>query len=253
MSLAGALIGFDVAPEHRATITSALDFAGGVSGEDAAMWYREVPHGDGRRFVRDDPVRDPGPVPIGRSVERVLEDVHLSIALHARDEVFVHAGVVGWKGRAVVLPGRSGAGKSTLVEALVRAGATYCSDEYARVRADGMIVPFPRPIRLRTGAGRRELDPRTIGLVGTEVLPPSLVLFTRYTDGAALVPEEVPPATAALELFDHIVVAELSPGRATAAAAQVARQTTAVRTLRPDAVETAPFVLDLAERVEVAA
>src|SRR5687768_17180193 len=54
-----------------------------------------------------------------------------TVAAHARGRVFVHAGVVGWRGRAIVLPGRSFAGKSTLVRALLAAGATYYSDEFA--------------------------------------------------------------------------------------------------------------------------
>ena len=40
--------------------------------------------------------------------------------------------IVTWgRGRAIVIPGRTFSGKSTLVAELVRAGATYYSDEYA--------------------------------------------------------------------------------------------------------------------------
>src|SRR5262249_15179119 len=49
-------------------------------------------------------------------------DLRLYIAEHARRRVFVHAGVVGWNGGAIVIPGSSLSGKSTLVAALVRAG-----------------------------------------------------------------------------------------------------------------------------------
>ena len=55
----------------------------------------------------------------------VLEsDLQLFVAQHSREFVFVHAGVVGVNGKALLLPGTSGAGKTTLVRALVRAGAT---------------------------------------------------------------------------------------------------------------------------------
>lgn len=61
-----------------------------------------------------------------------LESVsHMYIAQHARNRIFIHAGAVAWQGRAIVVPGQSFAGKSTLVAALMRAGATYYSDEYA--------------------------------------------------------------------------------------------------------------------------
>src|SRR5947207_9537482 len=52
-------------------------------------------------------------------------DLQLYVAERARGRVFVHAGVVGWNGRAIVIPGRSMSGKSKLVAALMRAGATY--------------------------------------------------------------------------------------------------------------------------------
>src|SRR6266550_220612 len=68
-------------------------------------------------------------------LEAVLQsfesNVHLHVAEMARHRVFVHAGVVGWKGKAIVIPGRSFSGKSTMVSELVKAGATYYSDEYA--------------------------------------------------------------------------------------------------------------------------
>src|SRR5687767_2598740 len=56
-------------------------------------------------------------------------DLRQAVAANARRSVFVHAGVVGWKGRAILVPGRSGSGKTTLVSELVRAGAIYYSDE----------------------------------------------------------------------------------------------------------------------------
>ena len=87
----------------------------------------------------------------------------LHVASHAEELLFVHAGVVGWRGRAIVLPGRTHAGKSTLVAALVRAGASYYSDEYALVDGDGRVRPYPRALSLRRarGAGaRRARAPR---------------------------------------------------------------------------------------------
>src|SRR5262249_36261820 len=48
-------------------------------------------------------------------IERLEWDLRWHIAQAARRRIFLHAGVVGWQGRAIVLPGRSFAGKSTLV------------------------------------------------------------------------------------------------------------------------------------------
>ena len=52
-------------------------------------------------------------------------DVHFQVALYARNFLFVHAGVVQWKGQAVVVPGRTETGKSSLIMALVKAGGEY--------------------------------------------------------------------------------------------------------------------------------
>ncbi len=53
-------------------------------------------------------------------LERFGSIVALHVADNSRELVFVHAGVVGWGGRAIVIPGRSFSGKTTLVAALVR-------------------------------------------------------------------------------------------------------------------------------------
>ena len=67
----------------------------------------------------------------------------------------MHAGVVGWKGWALVLPGKSGAGKTTLVAELIRAGATYYSDEYAVLDERGRVHPYARPLAVRVDGWRQ--------------------------------------------------------------------------------------------------
>ena len=51
------------------------------------------------------------------------------IAQRATDHLFVHAGVVAWRGSAILMPGRSFAGKTTLVRTFLEEGATYYSDD----------------------------------------------------------------------------------------------------------------------------
>jgi len=63
----------------------------------------------------------------------------------------VHAGVVLWHERALLLPGATHAGKSSLVAELLRRGATYFSDEYALIDSEGLVHPYPRPLLLRNG------------------------------------------------------------------------------------------------------
>ncbi len=254
LSIAGAAIGLDIDALYVADVCAAYSFANVTSAGDAPpMWYRQEQFEGNLRFVRDDPLRSSLPVPIGRAVGQLIDDIQLSIALHARNEIFVHAGVVGWNGSAIVLPGRSHAGKSTLVEALVREGATYCSDEYACVTDDGAITPFPRPLHLRHGPGRRVVRPTTLGTVADEPLPPMLVLFTQYAPQAQFAPVAVDPSRAALELFDNTIIAEVDPARATSMAAKLASAAPAFRTDRPDAHTVVGEILRLAERTGLAA
>ncbi len=83
------------------------------------------------------------------AVNALLADLELWVAEHARRHVFVHAGCAVLAGRAILVPGRTLAGKSSLTAALVRAGATYWSDEYAVLRPDGRVVPYAREAALR--------------------------------------------------------------------------------------------------------
>jgi hypothetical protein len=51
-----------------------------------------------------------------------------------------------------LLPGATHAGKSSLVAELLRRGATYFSDEYALIDAEGRVHPYPRPLLIRNGS-----------------------------------------------------------------------------------------------------
>src|SRR3954454_11600786 len=92
----------------------------------------------------DRPIGQPGPLP--RVLNALRKSIQLCVAEHAPDRVFIHAGVVIWNGEAIIIPGRSFAGKSRLVWAMLQAGATYYSDEFAVLDSDGLVHAFPVPI-----------------------------------------------------------------------------------------------------------
>lgn len=146
-------------------------------------------------------------------VESVLQE---TIAERADPWLFVHAGVVGWKGTAIVLPGESFAGKSTLVAALVAAGATYYSDEYAVFDADGRVVPFARCVSLRDGpfgpAARINLAHHSPGQKSAEHrLPVGIVAFTKFEPGATWNCGELSPARGIMELCRHTIAIRQRP------------------------------------------
>lgn len=99
----------------------------------------------------------------------------------------VHAGVVAYRGRAIVLPGASGSGKSRLVQELLRRGAGYCSDEYAIFDRAGKVHPYPRALMIRNEGEVQHpfLASELRAEVRTAPIPAGLILFLRYETGAA--------------------------------------------------------------------
>ena len=143
-------------------------------------------------------------------------DLRLCVAYNARRRVFVHAGVVGWKGKAIVIPGRTFSGKTTLVAALIRLGAEYYSDEYAVLDLKGRVHAFPRPLSVREG-GALQGTPHSIeefdAVAGNKPLPIGLVVDTHYRDGTRWRPREVSRGAAVLALLNNTVSARSRPAR----------------------------------------
>ena len=126
----------------------------------------------------------------------------------------MHAGVVGWEGCAIVMPGASFAGKTTLVQAWLEAGATYYSDEFAVIDRAGRVHPFARPLSIRDGAtaSARRVPVAALGAtIGTTPLPVALVLATWYRAGARWRPRRLTAAPALLALMRNTVAARGNP------------------------------------------
>src|SRR5437868_1873980 len=143
-----------------------------------------------------------------RSFDDLLDEfeshVQLTVAEYATRRVFVHAGVVGWNGRAILIPGASYSGKTTLVEHLIRAGATYYSDEYAVLDERGRVHPYARPLGVRMSETSRSTRVRAEEFgaqVGSKPLPIDLVISTRFKAGARWRPRKLTRGKGVLELL----------------------------------------------------
>lgn len=76
--------------------------------------------------------------------------------------VAVHAAVIVWNGRALIVPAASGGGKSILSIAAAAAGAGVLSDEYALIDpGTGLVTGWRRPVRRRRDDGSIERLDRT--------------------------------------------------------------------------------------------
>lgn len=147
-------------------------------------------------------------------VDLFESELRLRVAALATDRVFVHAGVVAWRGRALVICGPSHAGKSELVAELVRAGATYYSDEYAVLDARGRVYPFPKPLSLRRETGNLRYTPEELGgRQGTAPVPVGLVVAADYEAGAVWRPRTLTPGQGLLAMLRNAVAARIAPRR----------------------------------------
>jgi hypothetical protein len=149
----------------------------------------------------------------GRLLKTFESFVNVTVANLSSQFLFVHAGVVGWRDRAIVLPGRSHSGKTRLVAALVKAGATYYSDEYALVDQQGLIHPYARPLSVRREDGEfdRVMPQQLGGAIGFTPLRPALVLASRYDERATLRMRVMTSGKSLLALLDNTVAARRRP------------------------------------------
>jgi hypothetical protein len=196
---------------------------------------------DGQEVVRRDDVE---------SLLNVFEaDVRFTVSLNAPRRVFLHAGVVGWNGGAILLPGRSRVGKTTLVAALVAAGATYYSDEFAVLDPDGRVHPFEKHLSMRNedGTAAREVPPHELGAeIGRDALPVALVVFTRFAPDARWAPEALTPGQTMLGLLAHTMAARPRPELAMAALKRVVTDARSLASDRGAAETVVPRLLGAA-------
>ena len=185
----------------------------------------------------------------GEVLRTLEEEFQLCTARNSPLGLFVHAGVVAWRGRAILLPGASGVGKTTLVRSLLELGASYLSDEYALIDDEGLVHPFPRRLRLRRPQGGDDTVQVECPFPSEQGLPIGLVLSTRYRPRGRWKPRRLTPGLAVLELLSNTVQARSQPVRSLHILTRVALSAPVFRTPRPEAEESARFILRMAEQL----
>lgn len=175
--------------------------------------------------------------------------LQLHVAEMAPERVFVHAGVVAYQGRGILLPGRSFAGKSMLVRELVQAGAQYYSDEYAVLDADGSVHPYPRPLAIRNegGGGVTKHAVPTNGVRAEgESLPVGLIVLSEFRSGGEWRPRRLSPGRGALALLANTVAARRIPDVALATFHQVVTRVPIIASERGEASSVVEPIFELA-------
>jgi hypothetical protein len=183
-------------------------------------------------------------------LEAFESHVQLTVAEYAPRRVFVHAGVVGWRDRAILIPGMSHSGKTTLVDRLIRAGAKYYSDEYAVLDERGRVHPYPRALGMRfpDGLDAKRVRAEEIGAeVGLKPLRIGLVVSTRYKDGARWRPKEITRGNGVLELMSNTVSARSQPELAWSVLPAALESALILKGVRGEASEIVNSILARAE------
>jgi len=215
------------------------------SGAVTNAWFSILHDGGRGRYVVE---RDGEALAEASDLEHAAAAFEARVTLHVAEMtphfVFMHAGVVAWRGHLLLFPGRSMSGKSTLVAEMVRAGGAYFSDEYAVIAPDGRVHPYTRPLQLRV-PGAREQVRRSVydigGVPATGALAPSLVVLSRYRAGATWRPKRVSPGRAAFELLQHTMCAVENPPAAMDAVHRLAASVPVWRGVRGDVAQIIAF------------
>jgi hypothetical protein len=179
-------------------------------------------------------------------------DLSILIGENARRRVFVHAGVVGFENGAVMVPGKSLAGKTTLTRALVEAGGTYYSDEFAVLDSRGRVFPWAEPLSIRCAGAREAGEPRTAESLGFTCgrgsLPIRLVVLTSYKPGGRFRPATLAPGPATLGVLEHTLSARRRPRASLKAITGALAGASVLKGPRGEARETAKLIVKLIER-----
>lgn len=141
--------------------------------------------------------------------------LRLTVAEFASKHIFVHAGVIAWKGKAIILPAYSFHGKTTLVAELIKRGAIYFSDEYAVLDEEGLVYPFPKMLSLRgiiDDYRQVDFSPESLGaIVGVEPAQAGLIFITEYKPNARWRPKRLSSGEGIMELLKHTVSIRQNP------------------------------------------
>ncbi len=181
--------------------------------------------------------------------------IRLTVAEYAESKVFLHAGAVGWKGRAIIIPAHSFSGKSTLVAELVKRGALYYSDDFAVLDGEGLLHPFHRQISLRGYENKyTQVDFSVESLGGQasdEPIPIGIVLITKYREGNKnpknWKPQILSGGRGIMEILSHTIPIRYNPKFSLKVLNKVSKRAIICKSQRGEAGEFVDLLLNFIE------
>jgi len=188
--------------------------------------------------------------------DAVETQIRVTVAEFAVGKVFLHAGVVGWKERAIIIPAQSWSGKTTLVAELVKKGAIFYSDEYAVLDAEGNVEPFPKWLSLRGIIDEYTQSDRPVeslgGVAGTKPIPVGMVLMARYDKAKKnplrWQPKHLSGGSGIMKILPHALPIRNKPKFVLEVLNKLATRAIIVKTVRGEAKDFAETLLNYFER-----
>lgn len=191
-------------------------------------------------------------VPEPLMFEQLDRRIRLTVAEFAVEKVFLHAGVVAWKDRAIIIPAKSFQGKTTLVAELVKKGAVYYSDEYAVLDEDALVHPFPKMLSMRGIIDDfQQLDvpvEKFGGVAGNKAIPVGLIVLTQYKKGARWLPKSLSPGRGLMEIIAHTLPIRNKPEFTLKVLNNMMNRAIITKTKRGDAAQAADLIIGFFEK-----
>jgi hypothetical protein len=225
---------------HRVIVERLYSLVMAQGCERAGVRRLHVLYADSTRIARD--------ASLNRVLATLETDLHRYTAESTSDVTFLHAGVVGWQGSAIMFPGRSLSGKTTLVREMLRLGATYYSDEFAVVDSSGLVHPFARPLGIREDSSyaQAKYSAEELGATtGVKPLPMGMAVICKYEAGARWQPAPLSQGQGALELLANSVAVRSQPDQTLGRLQKLVRHTVFIQGTRGEAHQAAASILNL--------
>jgi hypothetical protein len=167
---------------------------------------------EGGRYRGTGPVGPPAHRATLRGAIRWARYQTLEAIIGAHEELlWLHGAVAGWRGRALMLPGRRGRGKSTMVTELCRRGWTFLTDDILPLDPVTMrVLPFPRVPEVRRDPGRdmpeewlletRKTEVPLDGRLQRDPLPVAAIVLPHAQRAGGVTLDPCTPAEAVIEI-----------------------------------------------------
>lgn len=187
----------------------------------------------------------------------IVSKIRATVAEFSSEYVFLHAGVVSWKGKAIIIPGKSRAGKTTLVSELIKRNCDYLSDEFAVIDKNGFVYPFPKKLSVRGIIDEhRQLDINIEeygGIASEKPVPAGFILVTEYLNQKKRKPKIKINSSGegVMSAVSNSISVRQNPKFVLEVLSKVANQAVVLETKRGEAAEFVEYFLDFIEKIKV--